>query len=447
MYTSVIHQNGKYVFGVGYYDLVLERHSMVFKDYIALNKSDSEQYDEEVQELIVSMLILKGSNHGRARTELQQQYVFGTMTDYLYPTTEEKVISLLDIFACSDNNNNNISNNNDHDAVVVAHDASQDCYSDDDNDDVSDDESVLSDTNEEEKEVDGATLLVNVEESPTSEAGFRAMILVNAVAEYDNDISEIEDNFINQNNDLDHQDLSGAFDDDEPDALACAHTVIIDGNDDDSDAFVVVGDTNNNDDNDCNNDNNNNNNISDEPIDHFSERTLCVTRDKVTTVYAVTVVVINKKFKAANCVHTINNIIEYADALICKFNNLGLASARMFYLALEHGPKRINNMLAEAGYSKLHLSTIDLLRKESFRTSNCTERQSIRWYNDTITMIGDDDEVNSTDFPEIRAIIKATATSQGWHVPIRWVNNVTAKLTASGILSTSMLRDAINKIK
>jgi hypothetical protein len=60
-------------------------------------------------------------------------------------------------------------------------------------------------------------------------------------------------------------------------------------------------------------------------------------------------------------------------------------------------------------------------------------------------MIGDDDEVNFTDFPKIRAIIKATATSQGRHVPTRWVNNVTAKLAASGILSTSKLRDAINR--
>jgi hypothetical protein len=60
-------------------------------------------------------------------------------------------------------------------------------------------------------------------------------------------------------------------------------------------------------------------------------------------------------------------------------------------------------------------------------------------------MVRDDDEVNSTDFPKIRAIIKATATSQGQHVPIRWVNNVTAKLTVSGILSISMLRDAINR--
>jgi hypothetical protein len=179
----------------------------------------------------------------------------------------------------------------------------------------------------------------------------------------------------------------------------------------------IISNDNNIDDNDGNN-NNNDIDIADEPIGHFSEQTLCVTRDKVTAVYDVAVVIINKKFKASNRVHTINNIIEYEDALICKFNNLGLASARVLYLALEHGPDRINNMLVEAGYSKLHLSTINLLRKESFRTSNCTERQSIRWYNDTITMIGDDDDVNITDFPEIRTVIKATATSQGRHVPI-----------------------------
>jgi hypothetical protein len=193
------------------------------------------------------------------------------------------------------------------------------------------------------------------------------MILANAVAKYDNGISEIEDNFINRNNNIEHQDLSGAFDDNEHDALACAHVVVIDGGDNNNDDFIVVDDPNNNDNsNNNNNSNSNDNDIGDEPIGHFSERTLCVTRDKVTAVYAVAVVVINKKFKALNRVHTINNIIEYADELICKFNNLGLASARELYLALENGPDRINNMFAEAGYSKLHLSTINLLHKESF---------------------------------------------------------------------------------
>jgi hypothetical protein len=270
MYASVIHKNGKYAFGLGYYDLVLKRHSMVFMDYIALK--DTEQYDKEVQELIVSMLILKGSNHGRARTELQQQYAFGTMTDNLYPTTEEKVISLLDTFARINNNNdnsNNIRNNDNHDAVVAAHDASQECYSDDD--DGSDDESLVSYASEEQKEAD-ATLLVNINESPANEDGFRAMILANAVAKYDNGISEIEDNFINRNNNIDHQDLSGDFDDNEHDGLACAHIVVIDGDDDNNEDFVVVDDPNNDDNNNNNNNSNNDNNdIDDEPIRHFSE--------------------------------------------------------------------------------------------------------------------------------------------------------------------------------
>jgi hypothetical protein len=137
------------------------------------HRAKSEQYDKEVQELIVSMLILKGSNHGRARTKLQQQYAFGSMTDNLYPTTEEKVASLLDTFARINNNNNdndnNISNNDNHDAVVAAHDTSQECYSDDD--DGSDDESLSSYASEEQKEAD-ATLLVNINESPTNEAGY-----------------------------------------------------------------------------------------------------------------------------------------------------------------------------------------------------------------------------------------------------------------------------------
>jgi hypothetical protein len=44
MFTSVIDQNGRYAFGLGYYDLVLKRHSIVFKDYIALRESDTEQW-------------------------------------------------------------------------------------------------------------------------------------------------------------------------------------------------------------------------------------------------------------------------------------------------------------------------------------------------------------------------------------------------------------------
>jgi hypothetical protein len=95
------------------------------------------------------------------------------------------------------------------------------------------------------------------------------MILANTLAEYDNGISEIEDNFINRNNNIDHQDLSGAFDDNAHNALACAQVVTIDGDDNNNDDFVVVDDPNNNDNsNNNNNSNNNDNNIGDEPLGH-----------------------------------------------------------------------------------------------------------------------------------------------------------------------------------
>jgi hypothetical protein len=46
MYTSVIHQNGRYAFDTGYYDLVLERHSIGVKDNISLNKENHERYNK-----------------------------------------------------------------------------------------------------------------------------------------------------------------------------------------------------------------------------------------------------------------------------------------------------------------------------------------------------------------------------------------------------------------
>jgi hypothetical protein len=97
----------------------------------------------------------------------------------------------------------------------------------------------------------------------------------------------------------------------------------------------------------------------------------------------------------------------------------------------------INNKLSHAGHSKLNINTISLLRKESLKSSNFTDNQSVRAYNDTIAMIGEDDNSG------IRVIISATATSQSYHVPVRWANNVTAKLVGSRIHSVARLREVI----
>jgi hypothetical protein len=167
------------------------------------------------------MLILKNSNHDRARDQLQQQFSLGTLTKDTYPHTEDKAIALIDSIDRSSNGNNNNNNNNNNNAVVAAHSTDYDYCSDDDS---SDDESILS-TDGEEK-ADEATLLANIEEDgPTGPSSaplsndddFKATILANAVAKYDDDLQEVEDGFVNRINN--QQDVNNAFNDNKPEAL------------------------------------------------------------------------------------------------------------------------------------------------------------------------------------------------------------------------------------
>jgi hypothetical protein len=145
---------------------------------------------------------------------LQQQFALGTLTEDTYPG--DKAIALIDSIDRNingNNNNNNNNNNNDDGAVVAAHSTDYDYCFDDDS---SDDESILS-TDGEEK-ADEATLLANVEEEgPTGPSSaplsndddFKATILANAVAEYDDDLQEVEDGFVNRINN--QQDVNDAF--------------------------------------------------------------------------------------------------------------------------------------------------------------------------------------------------------------------------------------------
>jgi hypothetical protein len=67
MYTSVIHQNGEFTFGTSYYDHVMNKRKQgdSFYNYMLLSTADKIPIDKDVQELIVSMLVIKGCNHNR----------------------------------------------------------------------------------------------------------------------------------------------------------------------------------------------------------------------------------------------------------------------------------------------------------------------------------------------------------------------------------------------
>jgi hypothetical protein len=129
--------------------------------------------------------------------------------------------------------------------------------------------------------------------------------------------------------------------------------------------------------------------------------------------------------------------------LLFKLSTIEIHSATQLHSIVENGSDIINNKLTSAGHSKLQQDTIDLIRKESWKSSCFTERQSLRAYNDTITMIGDDDAVNFPDHSSIRVFIELTAKLQRRCAPVRWTNNVTHKLISCGIGSKWHLRETI----
>jgi hypothetical protein len=89
MYEAVIHQNGASAFGENFLVNILDRHGIDLVDYNALSAGDPDklQYDEETRDLIVAMLILKGSNNEYTLEQVEQQYALGTLNDDNYPNT------------------------------------------------------------------------------------------------------------------------------------------------------------------------------------------------------------------------------------------------------------------------------------------------------------------------------------------------------------------------
>jgi hypothetical protein len=203
--TSVIHQNGEFAFGTSYYDHVMNKRNQgdTFSTYVVLSSADKIPIDKDVQELIVSILVIKGCNHNRARTELTTQYSLGTITDATYPATEEAVITLLDSVKRGNDNSNNkaATGGAGDDAVIAAHDIEY-IYDDDYSDEESTDEE---DSVKSTEEADEATLMADSVEdeanadTKTGDGGtFMAAILANVAAAYDEGVESIENNFINR---------------------------------------------------------------------------------------------------------------------------------------------------------------------------------------------------------------------------------------------------------
>ena len=379
MYTSVIHQNGDFAFGTSYYDNVMARQSGTFITYLALSAANKIPIDKEVQELIVSMLVMKGCNHNRARNELTTQYSLGTITDATYPATEEAVITLLNSVKRGNDSNNKAAaaaatGGDDDTAILAAHEIEYIS----DGDDYYDEESAYEEESvESTEEADEATLMassVEGEANADTKTGdgdaFMATILANAAAAYDEGVESIENNFINR---IDNQqDIEDAFDDNEPEIIVAVHSAELVDEDDNGD-FVIIEDNNdiNNNGMNVNNNNtiellnatssdeddsnhgleiNNDNNVQAaadtgtsnngvnllliQPTESQKHNVLKVSRDIITAVFAASTTIINRKFASKAQDPTINHIIDYADALLCKLRDINITTATELHNAI-----------------------------------------------------------------------------------------------------------------
>jgi hypothetical protein len=142
-----------------------------------------------------------------------------------------------------------------------------------------------------------------------------------------------------------------------------------------------------------------------QPTESQRNHALEVTRNTITAVFTASTIIITRKFASKAQALTINHIIDYADALLYKLRDINITTATELHDTIKDDHVIINTRLHASGHPKLHTSTIDELRKDSWRTSTCTEAQSARYYNETILAIGQDDSAEPMDTFGIREII------------------------------------------
>ena len=430
MYNSVIHQNGKGAYGRNHYHKVLAKHGSDYKTYVCDTAAGQAVIDNEVREVVVSMLILKGTNHYRARDMLNEQLSLGSITGF--PTTISAMVTLLD--SCvrgTKNNGNHYNNNKDNNNVVALHDIDIVDDNDDSSESIESTDTIVNDQSNDvtEPTIDSVSL--------GTDNSFKATVLANAIAEYDNEATAVEDNFLQRVKN--QQDVDDAFSDNEPDVMSCMHVVEVVCCDTEEDEEFVVIDPETDEINsiinprltttDLDDDNNNSTGL-----------TNSVVRDLTITVFEVSKLVTERKCLSKNTVPNMNNIVDYADALLCKLKDINISSTSdLRVTANDH--MNLNNILHIKGHPKLHRGTIALLLSEATNTLGCSN--NLERYNDLITKIGPDDAPEAADGHGIRSIIETVASSQMRHSPIRWTNKVTSKLIDCGMITPGILQKEI----
>jgi hypothetical protein len=423
-YESAIFTCGKFAFGQSTYDSVLSNYStpMTFAEYMLLSETDQTPIDDIVKERTVARLIIKNSLNEQLKEYLVR--TFSVNNNTCYPNNRSDAVSLLSTFA----NVRTVNDNTSTEAAVVSyHEADDDSIEQDDEFDEEDD--VLEPTNDDiDDTVDTTEENDNVKQHVTFNENVMAAIIAEATVDSE------EDQFFGASFEQ-LQEVTDAYEDDEPDLVCYAHVI---------DNAV---DENNNAANGC-----------DDPDESF-DMILYHTSQRINNKGDVRIVHYERG-RADLITHEYTSpcaesVIDYADAMRLKLKLAGIHdSTDLMTIFEDRTDAQAFNVfkiqLNDVDQNSIKTSTVHILREETLRHISHAIHNSIRCAQMSVEIgIDAEPEIFPTAHVLLHHVVSAVAINQRRHKPNRWVNKVTRKLIDCGITTINQLEvklelDALN---
>lgn len=409
-YDALVHTLGPYALGWTTWNKVLSEHPTprTFQEYVALSESEQAPYKLLVKGRFIALLMIGGTVHGHIRTMLNESYAVHNTS--CYPTDKSATLKL---FASLGSSKPKVNT-----AVVAMHEAveSEDSHiSDDDTN-----EAVIS-------------IIDEIEESENTMALVMAQVLEESEADL---VQSKDDTDLLFPQILGQQNVSDAFDNDEPNNIIAVHIAC-------TTSLPPI----------------------DYPIDWTDdERILTIALYKTSEI-------VNSS--PHPCVEYINNphnraaekTVDWMEAVMMKLKVAGLHTASNLLNIIqpdwrtpetvannEESTKHLNSMLHTVGCKGFHTSTVELILKHCSdlirRYQDDTELVMLLW-NHLNLFIGDDEphdtnpyNISSHPFPPdtdgMRWVLSRVAAKHNKHHPNKWTNMIIRKLVHSGITGTEL---------
>jgi hypothetical protein len=401
LYEAVAHGNGKFAFGLQYYQHIFDKDGSLadtFAQYSLLGADDTASVDHDVKELVVSLLILQGSNHDRLQKHLKEIYATGAPDSY--PETQDAMVALLTSFA----RNNGPDRGRVNQAFVAYHDTGPIDEQQDMDLEPSSGQDIQSPIPcAEGGSGDSFGQEARYNDEPAGVPAIRAQVMATAIEAHE---QEIEDDYFHRPSA--EQDVSSVFRDDEQTATICAHKFTgyasAGTSDGDENEFIML-----------------------DSVDHLDRQ---LNSDFMVTVYHSAFEVCSNSSGTPGP-PSIGKVVEFFDAIKHKLKLIGINNTSLLQENIEKG--LVNYKLRESHLIPLRTDTTTIMLQQAILTKSRSVVLNDERYNSMLLAIGEDEAPEDFGTQSIRSIAMRLAVKQGKSCPNKWTNKCVRKLDKIGV--------------